>query len=1266
MKPIYLLLIALFFQTTLLAQVYILNEDFVTTSGTNPPFEWSNYKITGTADDLWHFDNPGDRVVNFPVTAPFAVFDADTVSGNGQAEKVGLESPFFDASISDFILLLFDQTFVSVNGAVAIIEAFNGTDWAEVKRFNSSTANSTSEVVDISSVVGGITNAKIRFIWEGQSKGYWALDNVSIFAPLPIDGGLVKLDSPVSPFNEGVQPVKITIGNFGYQNLTSTTIKWKMNGVSQPNFTWNGNLSIGQVQEDVQIGTYNFTGNPVEVTIWQNLPNGIDDSNPYNDSIVKIVRPSLCGEYTIGGNNPDFTNFTEAVIAVNTAWISCPTIFKVRDGEYFDRLVITYIPGSSETNTVTFESESGDSTSVILNFSGSTGISNTILLNNAHNVIFNKMTIQRTSGQNVFDIVNASSNIHITHCELKLNGSQDGSFIFIQDSCNQINVLHSNFSGQNWNTPILYTVQGARNIVFKSNIIQNYGDGWRERLNLTNVTNAVIESNLFKNCTGQPILVNTSSNVQIIKNHLIDNQYTAISVNSSSNIFVQNNYINNSQGININSCSSTTVSSNRLLNVYNTNGIDITSSNVNVYNNYVFSYGINIMSGIKLNGINNSNISFNSINLLGTYAYSKSIELISSSNLTIRNNIFSIEGDGYSAYILDNLLSSTWDYNDYYSSNNKIGYINGVNYLNLSEWGQATQGDANSKNVPPYFAADDNPLPYQRDFNGGAIPIPDILLDINGMIRNDQAPDIGCVEFMIDFGVTQLISPNLDCNHGPADTVTVYLRQFGDVPFKDLRLSYQVNGGAIYTDTIMGTIYNDLIYTFKNPVNMSTDGEYNFRVWLINTRDDNLNNDTLVATRYSKPSPIVDFSYENNCTGREVFFTGTASVLDPYFIERYEWYFGDGDTSQIQNAVHTFAQAGTHQVTLRAYSNAGCYNEITKTISIDEYEKMLFDLVQTNEICSNSCNGEVIINLSGGQSPVQLFFNDQLITQNTINNLCPGDYIIRAIDNKGCEISDTIKIITESPMTLAVLADPVQGYAPFDVELSALVTGAASYEWIYKGETIGTEVNTTFSMTDPGDQFIKLIVSSGPPNYCTLVDSVSIRVEIFVIIDIPNAFTPNKDGYNDTFGPISKGLKSMEMKIKDRNGRLVHTIDEVDGRWDGTTESGTESPQGIYYYTLTATGYDEQTYSRQGSVNLFRDLIDLTPNPVTNKATLDMTGKMPGDKEILIYNASGILVRNWETSDDKIEMDLSGLSPGLFTIKLSGNDQIIIVKFIKE
>jgi len=78
------------------------------------------------------------------------------------------------------------------------------------------------------------------------------------------------------------------------------------------------------------------------------------------------VAASLCGAYTIGGSNPDFATFTDAVAVLNAAGISCPVVFNVRDGEYNEQFVINDIAGSSEVNTVTFQSESGDSTAVML------------------------------------------------------------------------------------------------------------------------------------------------------------------------------------------------------------------------------------------------------------------------------------------------------------------------------------------------------------------------------------------------------------------------------------------------------------------------------------------------------------------------------------------------------------------------------------------------------------------------------------------------------------------------------------------------------------------------------------------------------------------------------------------------------------------------------------------------------------------------------------------------------------------------------------
>jgi hypothetical protein len=290
-------------------QMYILNEDFNGASGTTPPVGWNNIVIAGGTDDKWHFDNPGDRVINYPITAPFAIFDSDSTSANGQAEVVALETPEFDAYISNFILLHFAQTFDPGSGGTAKIEAWNGSNWFEVATYSSATSNPSIEMVDLS-VIGGITNARLRFIWSGNGSGFWAIDNIRIYASPSLDGGVVSLDSPVSPVVPGLQNVEITLGNFGYNTITTTTIDWTANGVDQPTYTWNGLIGFGQEKPGVIIGTYNFQ-EPVLIKVWQSRPNGGNDPNPYNDTVTKYLVSPLCGTYTIGGTDPDFESFSQ-------------------------------------------------------------------------------------------------------------------------------------------------------------------------------------------------------------------------------------------------------------------------------------------------------------------------------------------------------------------------------------------------------------------------------------------------------------------------------------------------------------------------------------------------------------------------------------------------------------------------------------------------------------------------------------------------------------------------------------------------------------------------------------------------------------------------------------------------------------------------------------------------------------------------------------------------------------------------------------------
>ena len=162
------------------SQMFILNEDFSGTSGTTPPTGWANIIISGSSDDKWHFDNPGGRALNYPVTEPFAIFDSENTSNNGSAEIVALETSLFDASTSNYILLNFVHVLVPSSGGLASIQAFDGNNWQSVASFSSATDNPSAEIVDLSSICGGITNARIRFIWSGNGSGFWAIDNIRI------------------------------------------------------------------------------------------------------------------------------------------------------------------------------------------------------------------------------------------------------------------------------------------------------------------------------------------------------------------------------------------------------------------------------------------------------------------------------------------------------------------------------------------------------------------------------------------------------------------------------------------------------------------------------------------------------------------------------------------------------------------------------------------------------------------------------------------------------------------------------------------------------------------------------------------------------------------------------------------------------------------------------------------------------------------------------------------------------------------------------
>ena len=100
--------------------------------------------------------------------------------------------------------------------------------------------------------------------------------------------------------------------------------------------------------------------------------------------------------------------------------------------------------------------------------------------------------------------------------------------------------------------------------------------------------------------------------------------------------------------------------------------------------------------------------------------------------------------------------------------------------------------------------------------------------------------------------------------------------------------------------------------------------------------------------------------------------------------------------------------------------------------------------------------------------------------------------------------------------------------------------------------------------------------------------------EVDFRIFIPNAFTPDNDGVNDSFLPLGQGYSAVEYEflVLNRWGEIVFKSNDPNEPWVGQNNQMTGDyfvPDGVYMYSVTALGYHKlspETY--RGSVTIVR------------------------------------------------------------------------------
>ena len=104
--------------------------------------------------------------------------------------------------------------------------------------------------------------------------------------------------------------------------------------------------------------------------------------------------------------------------------------------------------------------------------------------------------------------------------------------------------------------------------------------------------------------------------------------------------------------------------------------------------------------------------------------------------------------------------------------------------------------------------------------------------------------------------------------------------------------------------------------------------------------------------------------------------------------------------------------------------------------------------------------------------------------------------------------------------------------------------------------------------------------------YRNCTKNFSVQIGDYEKLVLPNIFTPNNDGRNDTFIPMEMcGVASGTLKIFNRWGQLIAETPDIAKGWNGKV-NGKKAADGVYFYLVEYADFKGQQKIKKGWVEL--------------------------------------------------------------------------------
>jgi hypothetical protein len=240
--------------------------------------------------------------------------------------------------------------------------------------------------------------------------------------------------------------------------------------------------------------------------------------------------------------------------------------------------------------------------------------------------------------------------------------------------------------------------------------------------------------------------------------------------------------------------------------------------------------------------------------------------------------------------------------------------------------------------------------------------------------------------------------------------------------FNDGSLSLSINGG-IPSYSISGSIISPSVNSDTISINNIFANTQNFTII---DQNNCIYNDSIII---SEPSALFahtvlsDYNGVNiSCKGQNNGFIILDSISNG--IAPYNFYWTDVNGVSLSNfPVNDSLSAGNYTLTMT--DSSGC-PPLVKNFFITEPDFALISNIDSSNVtCFNDCNGTLIPTSFNGTSPYNYMWtypNGLINVNDTINNLCSGNYDLLVTDANGC-INTLSSIINEpTPVSIQLLS----------------------------------------------------------------------------------------------------------------------------------------------------------------------------------------------------------------------------------------------------